>query len=90
MGLIVASIGLMLTKKCEEDQPADENAIVEMREEVTFMNKVKQNGRQISKAVVMPEIYMVLIFFVLKGCISPSFGQFSYFFMLDVCKVTKF
>lgn len=38
----------------------------------------------------MPEIYMVLIFFVLKGCISPSFGQFSYFFMLDVCKVTKF
>jgi hypothetical protein len=38
----------------------------------------------------MPEIYMVLIFFLLNGLFSPSFGQFSYFFMLNVAGVSKF
>ena len=40
-GLIVATIGFNLTKECEEDKPVDENAIQEIREEITFMNKVK-------------------------------------------------
>lgn len=33
---------------------------------------------------------MVLIFFLLNGLFSPSFGQFSYFFMLNVAGVSKF
>jgi len=37
----------------------------------------------------MPEIYCVIIFFVLNGLFSPSFGQFSYFFMLNVAGITK-
>jgi len=91
MGLMVALIGTMLSKECEEEQSeGDENAIQEIREEPTFMIKVSENASQIGKAIQMPEIYMVLIFFVVNGILSPSFGQFSYFFMLDVCKVTKF
>lgn len=38
----------------------------------------------------MREIYMVLLYFVLNGIMSPSFSQFSYFFMLNIAHVTKF
>jgi hypothetical protein len=39
---------------------------------------------------MMPEIYLVVIFFVLNGIISPDFGDFGYYFMLNVVKVSKF
>ena len=39
---------------------------------------------------MMPEIYMVVFFFVLNGIISPDFGDFSYYFMLNVIKISKF
>lgn len=38
----------------------------------------------------MKEIYLVLSFFLVNGFLSPSFGQFSYFFMLNVAHITKF
>jgi hypothetical protein len=38
----------------------------------------------------MPEIYMTLSFFILNGLTSPSFGQFGYFFMINVAHITKF
>lgn len=40
--------------------------------------------------MVMPEIYLVILFFVLNGLISPDFGDFSYYFMLNVVKISKF
>jgi len=33
---------------------------------------------------------MVLAFFLINGFLSPSFGQFSYFFMLNVAHISKF
>lgn len=44
----------------------------------------------IYSAIQMREIYMVLLYFVLNGIMSPSFSQFSYFFMLNIAHVTKF
>ena len=44
----------------------------------------------IGMALTMPEIYTVLLFFLLNGLFSPSFGQFSYFFMLNTAHITKF
>ena len=38
----------------------------------------------------MPEIYLVLTFFILNGLFSPSFGGFNYYFMMNVAHVTKF
>ena len=38
----------------------------------------------------MPEIYLVIMFFILNGLISPDFGDFSYYFMLNVVKLSKF
>lgn len=37
----------------------------------------------------MPEIYLVITFFVLNGVISPDFSDFSYYFMLNEIKITK-
>jgi len=37
----------------------------------------------------MPEIYFVILFFILNGLISPDFGDFSYYYMLNVCHITK-
>lgn len=38
----------------------------------------------------MPEIYLVIVFFILNGLMSPDFGDFSYYFMLNTCHITKF
>lgn len=38
----------------------------------------------------MPEIYMVIFFFIINGVISPDFGDFGYYFMLNVCQISKF
>ena len=33
----------------------------------------------------MPEIYMVLGYFVVGGILNPDFGDFGYYFMMNVC-----
>lgn len=38
----------------------------------------------------MKEIYFVVIFFILKGLINPTFEEFSYFFLMSVIGVSKF
>lgn len=38
----------------------------------------------------MPEIFLVIAFFILNGLISPDFGDFSYYFMLNTCNISKF
>jgi len=38
----------------------------------------------------MKEIYFVIIFFVLRGILNPSFEEFTYFFLLNVLGVSKF
>jgi len=48
------------------------------------------NLGQVFGALLKKEIYMVLGFFLINGLVSPRFGQFSYFFMLNVAHVTKF
>jgi hypothetical protein len=39
---------------------------------------------------MMPEIYLVICFFVLNGIISPDFGDFSYYFMFNEIKINQF
>ena len=38
----------------------------------------------------MPEIALVILFFLLNGLLSPDFGDFNYYFMLNVVKLSKF
>ena len=55
-----------------------------------FCFDLKQNCRQIGKAVCMREIYQLVIFFILLATINPAFSEFSYFFLLDVIGISKF
>lgn len=38
----------------------------------------------------MREIYFVIIFFIAKSIIVPSFDEFTYFFLLNVIGISKF
>ena len=38
----------------------------------------------------MREIYSILIFFLLYGLLNPSFEDFSYYFLLNEIKISKF
>ena len=38
----------------------------------------------------MKEIYFIIIFFISKGFLTPTFEDFSYYFLLDVIEISKF
>lgn len=55
-----------------------------------FTSKLMQNMKQIGIAISMPEIYMVISYFLLSGVLNPDFGDFGYYFMMNVCQISKF
>lgn len=38
----------------------------------------------------MREIYVLVIFFLVKGVLNPTFREFTYFFLLNVIHISKF
>ena len=46
--------------------------------------------KAILKAIFMPEIFLVISYFICHGFVSPSFGSFSYFFLMNEAHITKF
>jgi hypothetical protein len=52
--------------------------------------KINENMRQIYIAMTMPEIYMVIFYFLLSGFLNPDFGDFGYYFLMNVCQISKF
>ena len=38
----------------------------------------------------MREIYFVIIFFISKSILIPTFEEFSYFFLLNIIGISKF
>ena len=55
-----------------------------------FCYNLKKNCQAIGRAIKMREIYFVVIFFIAKSLIIPSFEEFSYFFLLNVIHISKF
>lgn len=87
MGFIIGLNGFFLTQECEE---AEDQEAADVRDQNTFWVNLKKNLSQIYSALQMPEIYLVLSYFILSGLLSPSFGGFNYYFMMNVAHVTKF
>ena len=50
----------------------------------------KKNMRAIGHALLRREIYCVVLYFILDGITSPSFSDFTYFFLMNVVGVSKF
>ena len=38
----------------------------------------------------MKEIYLLIIFFIVKALMNPTFSEFTYFFLLNVVGISKF
>ena len=83
MGLVVSYIASYLTAASERDES-------EAEQEGDFLTKLKDNLKQIASAIIMPEICLTLLYFVLNGLLSPDFGDFNYYFMLNVAGISKF
>lgn len=55
-----------------------------------FCFNLKKNLQAIGRSLTMREIYQLVIFFIAKGIIVPSFEDFNYFFLLNVIGISKF
>ena len=55
-----------------------------------FWFNFKKNMRGVGKALTHPEIYCIVIYFLLDGITNPSFSDFTYFFLMNVIGVSKF
>ena len=83
LGLVVMILGIRLDKSAEMDEEAEEK-------KGSFIFELKKSFGQIKDAFAIPEIHMTLLFYLINGLICPSFGEFWYFFQLEVIKFTKF
>lgn len=91
-GMISAVNGMQLTKESESDQVElneSQDSLASQQPE-GFYAKLRLNISQIISAIKMPEIYLVILYFVFSGLTSPDFSDFSYYFMLNVIKLSKF
>jgi len=55
-----------------------------------FCYSLRKNCQAIGRALTMREIYCLVIFFIVKGILNPTFSEFSYFFLLNVIRISKF
>lgn len=46
--------------------------------------------RALGSALVRKEIYFLIIYFLIDGFTSPSFSDFTYFFLMNVVGISKF
>jgi hypothetical protein len=80
---------LYLSKESEEDPDSQELLFVS-DEPRTFYSEAKKNLNHIVNALMLPEIYLVIAFFIISSVFSPDFGDFNYYFLLNEVKLTKF
>ena len=55
-----------------------------------FWFNFKKNMAAIWWALGHREIYLVVIYFLVDGLTNPAFGDYSYFFMMNIIGVSKF
>ena len=54
-----------------------------------FCFNLKKNCQAIGRSLVLREIYFLVIFFIAKGLLMPTFEEFSYFFLMNVIHISK-
>jgi len=85
MGLAVSINALFLT---QESENAADITDVDEEEDTSFIKASKAAYHKIKNAVQMPEIYQILIYFILTGIMTPDFSSFKYYFLLNTVKLS--
>ena len=55
-----------------------------------FVKDLKRSAYDIYEIRRIPEIYKVLIYIILRGLLVPSFGDFWYYFVINIKEFTQF
>jgi hypothetical protein len=87
MGLFISINGLFLTAESEKEEET-EDAEDETNENVGFISQTVSTYKNIKKAVLMPEINHILIYFILMGFFSPNFGAYYYYFLMNEIQIS--
>ena len=74
----------------EQGQTREQARAADIPAREGFWYNLKKNCQAIGRAICMKEIYFVVIFFILRGILNPTFEEFTYFFLLNVIGVSKF
>eukprot|EP00355_Strombidium_rassoulzadegani_P008804 CAMPEP_0168619938 /NCGR_PEP_ID=MMETSP0449_2-20121227/6866_1 /TAXON_ID=1082188 /ORGANISM="Strombidium rassoulzadegani, Strain ras09" /LENGTH=442 /DNA_ID=CAMNT_0008660901 /DNA_START=174 /DNA_END=1502 /DNA_ORIENTATION=+ len=79
-GAFVAFVGTLLNRQI------DTEGIVEMK---GFWSELRRTLREVFRLREMPIVYRVILFLLLDGLMGPSFGEFQFYYLTDVRKISK-
>ena len=75
LGFFIAYSGIKLNPEIDKEGLDDMNG---------FWVDLKRSGRDIWEIRKIPEIYRVLLYIVLRAMVTPSFGDFWYYYLTNV------
>jgi MFS family permease len=75
LGFFIAYSGIMLNKEIDKEGLSEMNG---------FFTDLKKSFKELWEIRKIPEIYKVILFILLRGFFSPSFGEFYYYFIKDI------
>ena len=75
LGFFIAYSGIMLNKDIDREGLSEMNG---------FFTDLKKSIKELWEIRKIPEIYKVILFILLRGFLSPSFGEFYYYFIKDI------
>ena len=85
LGLIVMALGAMLDPSVEMEAASDEG-----KAKPQLLENLKRSASQVRAALRLEEIYRVILFFLLCGVTGPTFGEFWYYFQMNIVEFSKF
>ena len=75
LGFFIAYSGITLNPEIDSEGLDEMNG---------FWKDLKRSGREIWQIRHIPEIYRVLLYIILRACVTPSFGDFWYYYLTNV------
>ena len=81
-GFLISITGIMLSSSLENS----DQSIINM----TFYKRACQVCKEVWKGLKIRELNRSILFFILMGCVIPSFTNYIYYFQMDVTGFSKF
>jgi MFS family permease len=81
LGFFIAYSGIKLNPEIDREGLESMNG---------FVIDLKRSGKEIYEIRRIPEIYLVLLYIILRGMLVPSFGDFWYYYVINVKEFTQF